>query len=93
MAQELRQQCHTFIAGNREPSPAELFANMSTWCLENDIEHDVYGEGLLIQQFEQQLAQLLGFEAGLFVISGTMTQPTVLQLVSVQKNNSLVAMH
>ncbi len=49
MAQELRQQCHTFIAGNREPSPAELFANMSTWCLENDIEHDVYGEGLLIQ--------------------------------------------
>ncbi|CAH8205353.1 beta-eliminating lyase-related protein [Vibrio aestuarianus] len=93
MAQELRQQCHTFIAGNREPSPAELFANMSTWCLENDIEHDVYGEGLLIQQFEQQLAQLLGFEAGLFVISGTMTQPTVLQLVCDQKNNSLVAMH
>ncbi|MBW3695666.1 threonine aldolase [Vibrio sp. T187] len=93
MAIDLRSQCHTTISGNEELSPAELFKQMADWCQANDVQHDIYGEGEEIQAFESKVAELLGFEAGLFVISGTMTQPTVLELVCKQKNNPLVAMH
>jgi threonine aldolase len=81
------------LPGNREMTPAELFASMATWCEQNDIEHDRYGDGALIQSFEQKVAKLLGFEAGLFVITGTMTQPTALQIACEQRGCYNVAMH
>ncbi|WP_391091648.1 beta-eliminating lyase-related protein [Vibrio sp. NH-UV-68] len=93
MSTQLKQQCHTFLPGNKEDSPAEHFAKMAKWCEQHNVAHDVYGEGETIQAFEQKVADLLGFEAGLFVITGTMTQPTVLELVTRQKRNPLVAMH
>ncbi|MCG6362784.1 threonine aldolase family protein [Vibrio fluvialis] len=93
MDADLRQQCHTFIAGNHEPDPATLFRQMADWCQEHDAVHDAYGEGKTIQNFEQQVAELLGFEAALFVITGTLTQPTALQLVCREKRCSVVAMH
>ena len=58
---------------------------MAKWCEDNQVSHDVYGEGDTIQAFEQKVAELLGYEAGLFVVTGTMTQPTVLELVTKQK--------
>ncbi|MFA0567846.1 threonine aldolase family protein [Vibrio gallaecicus] len=93
MSKDLRLQCTTTISGHHEPSPAEMFAQMAAWCEENDITHDTYGEGPFLQGFEQKVADLLGFEAGVFVITGTMNQPTVLELVCKEKNNPLVAMH
>lgn len=45
MDADLRQQCHTFIAGNHEPDPATLFRQMADWCQEHDAVHDAYGEG------------------------------------------------
>lgn len=93
MSTELKQQCHTHLPGNREDSPAEHFAKMAKWCEDNNVKHDVYGEGETIQAFEQKVADLLGYEAGLFVVTGTMTQPTVLELVTKQKRNPVVAMH
>ncbi|MGF1755438.1 beta-eliminating lyase-related protein [Vibrio makurazakiensis] len=93
MATDLRTQCKITISGNKEQAPAQLFAEMAAWCEEHGVEHDVYGDGEVIQSFEQKVADVLGYEAGLFVISGTMTQPTVLEMVCKQKNNPLVAMH
>ncbi len=93
MANDLESQCEMFIPGSRKPAPAEYFAEMAQWCEKNNIQHDVYGDGDLIQSFEQKVADLLGFEAGLFVITGTMTQATVLELVCKQKRNPLVGMH
>lgn len=93
MANDLESKCDVFIPGNRKAAPAEYFAEVASWCENNDIQHDVYGSGELIQSFEQKVADLLGFEAGLFVITGTMTQATVLELVCKQKKNRLVGMH
>ncbi|USD42979.1 aminotransferase class I/II-fold pyridoxal phosphate-dependent enzyme [Vibrio sp. SCSIO 43135] len=93
MSAHLKQLCHTHLPGNKEDSPAEHFKKMAQWCEDNDVSHDVYGEGETIQAFEQKVADLLGYEAGLFVVSGTMTQPTVLELVTKQKRNPVVAMH
>lgn len=89
----MQQQCQVSLPGNKEYSPAETFAQMSAWCEQHQVTHDRYGEGELIQSFEQKLAKLLGFEAGLFVITGTMTQPTAMQIACEMKRNNKVAMH
>lgn len=66
MSTHLKQLCHTHLPGNKEDSPAEHFAKMAKWCEENNVNHDVYGEGETIHAFEQKVADLLGYEAGLF---------------------------
>ncbi|EHV9837820.1 threonine aldolase, partial [Vibrio vulnificus] len=93
MTDNLRSQCNLILSGHYTPTPAETFSKMANWCKKNNIQHDIYGEGELIQNFEQKLAKLLGYEAGLFVMSGTLTQPTVLDLVCRNKRNTLVGMH
>ena len=77
---DLQRRCHTIFPGHRQQRPAELFAAMAAWCEEHDVDHDVYGNGALIQDFERKVAALLGFEAAVFCISGTMAQVTALRL-------------
>ncbi|WP_261817633.1 threonine aldolase family protein [Vibrio gallicus] len=93
MSNKLRQQCEFVIPGNKDQTPAEHFAEMAKWCEQNQVAYDVYGEGQVVQDLEQKVADLLDYEAGLFVMTGTMTQTTALQLVARQKRNPLVAMH
>ena len=89
----LRHQCHTLLSGHKEPSPQHLFETMALWCSEHNVSHDTYGEGELLQQLEAKIAELLGFEAALFIVTGSMCQPTALQIACQEQNNYLVAMH
>jgi len=91
--QELRQQCHTVLPGHRQQTPAQTFAAMAAWCETNHVSHDIYGSGPLIEQFEQKIAGLLGFEAAVFCITGTMTQATALRLACQERGSRLVALH
>ena len=70
-----------------------MFRAMADWSDANNIAHDVYGEGNLIQSFEEKVASLLGFEATVFCISGTMAQVTALRLGCEDRGSSLVALH
>jgi len=90
---ELRASCTTHLPGHRAPTPAQLFAAMGTWCAEHGVAHDVYGSGALIQDLEDKLATLLGFESALFCITGTMTQATALRLACDERGSRLVALH
>jgi threonine aldolase len=90
---ELFQQCHTVLPGHRARTPAEMFAAMAAWCEDNRIAHDVYGNGALIEEFEQKIADLLGFESAVFCISGTMAQVTALRLACEDRASRLVALH
>ncbi|NRR31214.1 threonine aldolase [Oxalobacteraceae bacterium] len=90
---ELRQRCHTVLPGHRVRTPADTFAAMAAWCEANQVDHDTYGEGALLQEFEQKVASLLGFEAAVFCITGTMTQVTALRLACEQRGSKLVALH
>ncbi|MBV6323817.1 threonine aldolase family protein [Duganella violaceipulchra] len=90
---ELRLSCTTHLPGHRQPSPAQQFAAMSAWCEANGVAHDTYGNGTLIQDFEQKLATLLGFESALFCISGTMAQATALRIACSERGSRLVALH
>lgn len=89
----MQSECKFVLPGNHHPEPAEIFESMALWCRQHNVKHDVYGEGELIQGFEQKVADLLGFEAGLFVITGTMTQPTALQLACQTRHCFNVALH
>ncbi|GAB3421285.1 aminotransferase class I/II-fold pyridoxal phosphate-dependent enzyme [Massilia agilis] len=91
--QELLARCHTVFTSHRARRPAEMFAAMGEWCEANGIEHDVYGAGDLIESFERKVAALLGFEAAVFCVSGTMTQVTALRLACQDRGRPLVALH
>ena len=90
---ELQRRCHTVFPGHRARPPAELFAASSAWCEAHGVEHDVYGSGSLLQEFEAKVARLLGFEAAVFCISGTMAQAIALRLACQDRGRELVALH
>jgi threonine aldolase len=90
---DLLAHCTTILPGHRVRPPAEMFAAMAAWCEARDVKHDVYGEGALIQDFERRVAELLGFEAAVFCISGTMTQVTALRLAAMERGMAPVALH
>ncbi|MGZ8357343.1 MAG: threonine aldolase family protein, partial [Telluria sp.] len=90
---ELLNQCTTVLPGHRARSPAHMFAAMADWCAANGVAHDVYGSGELIQQFERKVASLLGLEAAVFCVSGTMAQVTALRLACEDRGSQLVALH
>jgi threonine aldolase len=70
-----------------------MYTAMAAWCEANGIEHDLYGSGSLIEDFERKVAALLGFEAAVFCVSGTMTQVTALRLACADRGRPLVALH
>lgn len=92
-AVDLLSACHSVLPGHRARSPARMFADMAAWCERHDIAHDVYGSGELIAQFEAKVARLLGFEAAVFCVSGTMAQVTALRLACQDRGSALVALH
>ncbi|WP_088328358.1 beta-eliminating lyase-related protein [Lacimicrobium sp. SS2-24] len=56
-------------------------------------EADYYGQGALINDFEQQVAGLLGKPAGVFMPSGTLAQPLALRIWADKAGYSTVALH
>jgi threonine aldolase len=90
---ELLRSCHSVFPGHRARTPAQMFAAMAAWCEQNDVAHDVYGSGALIEDFERKIAALLGFEAAVFCVSGTMAQVTALRLACEDRASRLVALH
>lgn len=90
---ELLRSCHSVFPGHRARTPAQMFAAMAAWCEQNDVAHDVYGSGALIEDFERKIADLLGFEAAVFCVSGTMAQVTALRLACEDRSSRLVALH
>jgi threonine aldolase len=90
---DLLARCTAILPGHHIRKPAEMYAAMAAWCEANGVSHDVYGEGALIQEFERKVASLLGFEAAVFCISGTMTQVTALRLAANDRGSAPVALH
>lgn len=90
---ELIRRCDTVFPGHRARTPADMYAAMADWCRQHGALHDVYGSGELIERFEDKLAALLGFEAAVFCISGTMAQVTALRLACEERGNAPAALH
>lgn len=71
---QLREDCELVVPGFAEPSPAEEFKALADWCALHGVEHDHYGSGKLVEDFERKIATLLGKPAAMFVPSGVMAQ-------------------
>ncbi|MBT9459507.1 MAG: threonine aldolase [Burkholderiaceae bacterium] len=77
---QMRRQCTVVVPGFRSLPPAEEFKALASWCEARQIESDMYGEGGLLGTFEQQIADLLGKPAAVFMPSGVMAQLIAVRL-------------
>ncbi|WP_029333573.1 threonine aldolase family protein [Exiguobacterium oxidotolerans] len=59
----------------------------------DETRSDIYGNGAVINDFEQKIAALLGHESAVFFPSGTMAQQIALRIWSDDRDNRHVAYH
>jgi threonine aldolase len=71
---QLREDCELVVPGFAESTPAEEFKALADWCAAHGVEHDHYGSGKLVEDFERKVASLLGKPAAVFMPSGVMAQ-------------------
>src|SRR5215216_1108989 len=84
--------CERFLAGHGLQRPHEVLTELATE-VRPDEEPDRYGEGRLINDFEKDVAALLGKEAAVFMPSGTMAQQIALRIWADRARTPSVAFH
>lgn len=89
----LRLNCSVNFHGFCAPSPSEEFRQLADWCAAHDVEHDVYGEGELLDNFERKIANLLGKPAAAFMPSGIMAQLIAIKLWTEKNGLPRFGMH
>lgn len=89
---EIIRQCTHFVSGHYPVSPQAMFAALADFT-PVDASADSYGSGELIENFEAEIAALLGKPAAVFMPSGTMAQQIALRIHADHSNNSNVAFH
>ena len=76
------------------PAHAALELERIAACLRaNELRPDVYGTGAVVEEFEREVAALLGKEAARFMPSGCMAQPIALRIWAERAKNFHVAFH
>ncbi len=87
------QSCVRFLNGHGPRRPAEALRRALEHVGEED-RADIYGTGPLIEDFEKEIAALLGTESAIFMPSGTMAQQIALRICCDRAgSNKCVAMH
>ncbi len=79
--------------GARRPLSASERLRAAAAALPEDAWPDHYGEGEIVESFEQRLAELLGMEAAVLLPSGTMAQQIALRVHCAQRGRDTVAFH
>ena len=77
-------------AGKRMPKA--VFKELTAFA-PGDLNADVYGSGKLINDFEEEIAAVLGKETAVFMPSGTMCQQIALRILTDMSGVSRVAFH
>ncbi len=85
-------RCERFLAGHGPLCPRAALAALAE-AVGPEEERDYYGEGAIIEEFEHEVAGILGKEAAVFLPSGTMAQQIALRIWSERKGCSTVAFH
>jgi threonine aldolase len=90
--ERIRRGCARFLIGHYPQRPQQVLKELGE-LVDADMQADHYGDGEVITQFEQEVAQLLGKEAAVFMPSGTMCQQIVLRLWTDRRRIPRVAFH
>jgi len=79
------------LIGHGKRNVQVLKEALEQWDSEQD--SDMYGNGAIIENFEEKMAKLLGKESAVFFPSGTMTQQIALRIWCDEKGNKKVGYH
>lgn len=85
-------RCERFLSNHGPLRPRATLAELAE-AVGPDEERDMYGEGAIIEDFEREIADLLGKEAAVFLPSGTMAQQIALRIWAERRGCSTVAFH
>lgn len=85
-------RCERFLNGHGPQRPKAMLLALAE-ATGDDEQADRYGEGELIEDFEREVAGLLGKEAAVFMPSGTMAQQIALRIWSERKGSRTVGLH
>jgi threonine aldolase len=73
--------CDSMVVWQPRRTPAAVLAELAEACEELGVEEwDTYADGGAVTMLEEQVAQLLGKEAAVFFVSGTMAQQAMLRV-------------
>jgi threonine aldolase len=89
---QIRRSCTRFLSGHGRPRPQQMLADLAAF-VDPDLDGDTYGQGAIINDFEQEIARILGKEAAVFMPSGTMCQQIALRLWAEHTGRHHVAFH
>jgi threonine aldolase len=83
-----RAACTDSLLGNGLVRPPELLASIAP-----DVAPDLYGEGGVVAELEQHVAEVLGKPAAVFLPSGTMAQGATLRVHADQRTSRTIVWH
>ncbi len=89
---EFIQNAKRKLSTHRQKTPQQIFKELADFTSEN-ASVDVYGAGQLINDFEREMADLLGKESAVFMPSGIMANQVAMRIHTDQKDCSTVAFH
>jgi threonine aldolase len=89
---EIMWRCERWL-GSRRPQGAAEQLRAAADALSPGARPDEYGEGELVERFEQRIAGLLGKEAAALLPSGTMAQQIALRIHCERRGVRTVAFH
>ncbi len=90
--EQIKRACTRFLTGHYPQRPDQVLKDLAE-SVGTDEQADIYGEGEIITGFEQEVAQVLGKEAAVFMPSGTMCQQIVLRIWTERRHIPRVAFH
>jgi threonine aldolase len=85
-------ECNRFLNGHGRKSLQETLEALAEEAGTDEVS-DIYGTGALIEDFEQEIASLLGKEAAVFLPTGTMAQQIALRIWCERAHCTLVGFH
>ncbi len=91
-AAAIQKACTRFLGYHYRRSPQQELLDLAE-TTDAALEADHYGQGKLINEFEARIAALLGKEATVFMLSGTMCQQIALRIWSERRNSNNIAFH
>jgi threonine aldolase len=84
----LAETCSRFLLGHGPRRASKLLTTVP-----EDTEIDYYGLGGVVEEIEREVASVLGKEASLFLLSGTMAQQAMLRVHADRRSSRTVAFH
>jgi len=91
---ELSASCTRFLGGHyrERMKPHQALTELAA-LTSPDLLPDMYGQGELLEDFEKEIATLLGKEAAVFMPSGTMCQAIAMQIWAERTGTRNIAFH